>query len=875
MRYVYINFQDGGGFRDITHLVKFDTLTITTRAFSDNWHYAQNEASFTVIYDPIIYEKFQTISKEAVVRIFEEASAHLTTELLANLLTEDGFYLMTELDFISPVFYGRVPPTKSRRYNGKIDITMFNVEALDELSLLKKKVGDTCYRNFYIMNPNDKANSIVHQLAYRAGLIDAQINNMEILDQVEAFAPPSEDDLILDVLDALLFEYGYALNMNTAGQIEPIQWMRSGQPVTHVFNETNIINEVSIVDSLKQYDGAEVIYYELGEAVTTSGNVNMLLYQDSNLPYDGQGNFAGYPIPGGFKYPPRTNVIDEATGSGQIVYQEYDDKALKYWTNEAIVKRLDYNYKAFESDYSGIVATSGWTLDYRADTGVNLIKAVFENRRAEVVFENTTSGFANLYYMNIYGRVLYKTRERKARIENFEGATEIDQYVSTFLFDKQYADRLAKYLAAQHDVGNTYYQFQSEDQELPGQLVQIVLNEGTNVDGMILEQQYDEKTMLFTYKVRQYTRASLPALTYQEVKEVPNVTANLVAQNITGSSGNPVPAISAKYLGRYEASHPVSNNGDWWVVYDTDDDPIQRGVWYNNNGTPERITVSSSSTLQAKFVEALTDVAWAEAGGYGVAADYGIQTLFQSLGVVTAFIQNLFAQEIQATGKITGATLRTVDGYCSMDDQAGDEDGYKGITVSSQPINESSPGGTVLQMVNLYNILTGRVPSLYWKSWINGAWVGTMSFSTNGGAALWQNNYTGLFIQLGTDGHMTVTKRTTPYNNETKAIIKADEFSGVHYGTRKLFPNAFFGNYIHGQYTQADIFDKLAPSIPNAGATTGDEIVVTGGFPSMTISRAKRTSATQITFYGVGATQVGSITITAGSTATLTLSISW
>jgi hypothetical protein len=51
--------------------------------------------------------------------------------------------------------------------------------------------------------------------------------------------------------------------------------------------------------------------------------------------------------------------------------------------------------------------------------------------------------------------------------------------------------------------------------------------------------------------------------------------------------------------------------------------------------------------VQAKFVEALTDVAWAEAEGvYGASADYGIQTLFQSLGVVTAFIQNLFAQQI-------------------------------------------------------------------------------------------------------------------------------------------------------------------------------------------------------------------------------------
>jgi len=109
-----------------------------------------------------------------------------------------------------------------------------------------------------------------------------------------------------------------------------------------------------------------------------------------------------------------------------------------------------------------------------------------------------------------------------------------------------------------------------------------------------------------------------------------------------------IPQYSPRYLGRYSASHPSSyNNGDWWLVYDTDDSPIQRGVWYSNNGTPTRITTSSSADLQGKLVAALADIAWAEANGYGKATNYGgFDTFFTALGAVNAFIQNLFAQNI-------------------------------------------------------------------------------------------------------------------------------------------------------------------------------------------------------------------------------------
>jgi hypothetical protein len=880
---VYIDFQDGVGFREISNLVKFDTLEIRLRACADNWHYAQNEAFFDIIYDPIIYPLLCQASKETIIKIVGTGGARINTEELRSILTEDDLYIATEEGNIIPIFYGRVPPTKARSFNGIIDNTIFHCEALDELSLLKVKTGDICFRNYYIMNPADKAHSIVHQLAYIAGLSDYQIDNtISIMNVITALTPPSPDDLILDVLDTLLFEHGYTLNMSIAGQLSPIKWMRQGETYPDEFNVNNIVKSVSIEDALKTYDGSEVIYYELAEATTSSGDTNMLLYQDSNLPYDSRGNFEGFPVPAGLRYPPNAAVIDETTGGFQKVYQDYDDRAVKYWTNEAIVKKLNYNYKAFDSDYSAIIATSDWSLEYKTDSGITLVGTpVYENRRAEIVFlNNTVDSSKKIYYIFIYGKVLYKSTERKAIVNNTGAAdAELDSYVSTYLFNKADADVLAKVMAEQHKSNDTYFVFESEQGEPVGQLVRIVFNDasvsdtvGVDAVGIITERYYVEETQLYKYRVKRYSTAALPALTSQEVHVIPNVQANMAASNSSQLTPVVVNEYAPKYMGRYNSAHPaVRNNGDWWMVYDTDDTPIQRGVWYDNNGVATRITTASSALLQAKFVEALTDVAWAEAQGiYGVSSNYGINTLFQSLGAVVAFFTSVFAQDITATGSITGSILRTSDKYAQLSNEAGDEAGYKGVLVSSTPINSTSPTGSIAQLVNLYNLFGARVPSLVFQSFLSGVVQLRAYITFNIATLVMKNAYSGLSWTL--DGRTaTLRKVATTYNSDTTSLLTADYISGNHSGNR--LTNSF--RSLHGSYQVGALYNQMSNDIPNVG----DMILVTGGYYLgtlfLTVSRAERLSSTTIRLY-VGF--IGGVTahdIAAADTTGAHFSLAW
>ena len=132
------------------------------------------------------------------------------------------------------------------------------------------------------------------------------------------------------------------------------------------------------------------------------------------VPYGDDGTFEGYPIPPTYLYPPKANVIDESTGVNQLVYQEYTDEAIEYFTNKAIKEQLDYNYKNFSSDFSGIVATENHVIENKFDIGISLDVSEFGNKKARLLYKNNnTTEYKSIYYNNIYADVWYKTSERE------------------------------------------------------------------------------------------------------------------------------------------------------------------------------------------------------------------------------------------------------------------------------------------------------------------------------------------------------------------------------------------------------------------------------------------------------------------------------
>ena len=510
---VYLDF--GSGFQNISAFVKYDTLVVDPKAFSENFHFAQNSASFDIIYD---------------------------SDLFIAIRAADTIICKIESGLGAPMFYGKISPSKSRSYDGIVNNEIWSLQAEDQLQELDQPVGDICYSGYAVMNPADTDHSIVHQLAYRAGFTAGQVGSVTISTVIDKFVPNDEDDSILDILDTLLFEYQYALNMDATGKITPLQWSKTS-PVTHTFNEDNIMLNVDIVDSDTTYYGAKVTWYEVEQATTTSGNQYLPLYNDSNFSYVQGTGWTPYPLLAGFSYPPETNVIDPTTGLPTVVNQQYDESAVSYLTNYAVVNKIDYNYKAFQSDFSSIVSTSDWQVEYSADPGIT-VASTFGNKQAAVVFDNPTASTQNLYYFRILGKVWYKSAERMMEVKNTAvSGRKLDEYVSNWIFDSTTAGGLVTNLARQYAAGSITYTFTSEEVIALGSCGTIVMNNGTNQKCMVTEGPWDEGRRQYTYTLRAYS-PNTGVISKQHYKVASSSVATALAQDAQATADSALPMSS-------------------------------------------------------------------------------------------------------------------------------------------------------------------------------------------------------------------------------------------------------------------------------------------------------------------------------------------
>ncbi len=406
------------------------------------------------------------------------------------------------LDDITPKFQGIIVGKPSHTYDGIFENVQIQLEATDSIKKLDVDPGDFVIRNAKIMDTTNISGSIVHQMVYNAGLTSDFVGDFNIDVTLSGFATISGSGSILSELDTLLFEHGYVLHMNEYDKIYPIAWIvASGTAVAQTFNEDNIMLELDVQENEIEYEGVEVTYYNIGE------KHDVLLFRD-DLPYSSDGEFSGYSVLANYYYPTEANVIDDDTGLNEVVYFEYDDTGIKALTNKAIANGLDFDARtamgAFKSDFSDIICTSGHYLMAKAD-GLTLVSSGFWNNKAQVLYKNETASPVNIYYLNVYGDVLYKTAERKTTVTTVSGTKKIEEYQSKYVYEKSIADTLAKSMANMYSVGGIYYNFTGEVDVAVGAYCKIVTNNRTNQYALVMEKTYDNTTELFKYKLKSYS----------------------------------------------------------------------------------------------------------------------------------------------------------------------------------------------------------------------------------------------------------------------------------------------------------------------------------------------------------------------------------
>lgn len=187
------------------------------------------------------------------------------------------------------------------------------------------------------------------------------------------------------------------------------------------------------------------------------------------------------------------------------------------------------------------------------------------------------------------------------------------------------------------------------------------------------------------------------------------------------------------YLGRFTTDHPTPrNHDDWWLIYSP---APMRGIYYDNAGTPTKIDgTTTDQRLLAKRAEAMQDVAWAEANGYGYSDDYGFQEIFRDIAVLRAVVKSLMAEDLVLLGQLRsgydkdGGVLNKLTN--SDWSQYGISGWMTGWTVSG--VNNG-----FISSINATGWTLGNETSIISKNSNNTAWLSNTTWTGSPGTAPW------------------------------------------------------------------------------------------------------------------------------------------
>ena len=353
-------------------------------------------------------------------------------------------------------FTGYIRPTIKQSFSRGIPMNV-SLEAEDMSYLLDAPMTDAFeYPShidnapFYIFNPSDKENSIVHQRLYAAGYNDSQINNWmdPILDTIEYTSCDADSERTFrDYLDTLLYEYGYVQFFDNLGAWS--YFKLSIDVITAHYSRTNqwlSRNGLQLSGTDNEYDGFKLTWSKL--AVLR----NVKLYSE-NLPID-DAKFTGKAIEANAYFPEDSDIQD--------VWQEYksDWCDIPYMTEQSRVKNDDISMLTAKNIELQVYKDEGITLDGTP---------VFEPRRAKYRFVNG-SQVQKLYMFDLWGDALI----RNEVIEyTSSGSTNPKEYTSEFIFDEDTARLMVARMASWYQNTDMVYTWDDLQTLECGNIIQL------------------------------------------------------------------------------------------------------------------------------------------------------------------------------------------------------------------------------------------------------------------------------------------------------------------------------------------------------------------------------------------------------------------
>ncbi len=536
------------------------------------------------------------------------------TAVVNSFLTTSDAVPCRILKDTAAYFLGYIRPTHKATITSTYGLEALQLEAVDAWYRLDAKISATAvYTAATASDPTTKSASLLHQLFYGAGFADAELNFPAIGVTIPALTVTIGKETYRTIIEGILAELGYSAYVDESGIVQ-LYNLAEATITPSVTLSSGVGGNMADGYILDRREATfEAVDIEFNEVKTLS---------DARVFEDTTGATAGLAcsisVPAGTYYP-----AGAASGQSVLASMAMDGNTI----------------------LSAATVTSDIT--YTGDITVEDFTQV--GNQISIRIYSATGGVLTRLRGNA-GTVKVKGDLRRIVRENVANTLKRETVQLKYVADESSAQKLARIRAQRHLYGSYRWTITTTELTLtPGDYVTIdesaILGANTTARVVQVEDGTDIKSIKIECEgVAEYTTDTTETIPELTPEPVPSPGQLASIENIAATVSE---TYAPKYLGRYDHAHPSSyNSGDWWTVYDTDDDPIQRGVWYSNSGTPTRITTSSAMNLQAKLASAIGDIAWAEAQGtYGTSADYGIESVFQSLGAVSAFIETLAAKQ--------------------------------------------------------------------------------------------------------------------------------------------------------------------------------------------------------------------------------------
>lgn len=381
-------------------------------------------------------------------------------------LTEDGILIFT--GYLRKTFNIK----KEQR------LKPINIEIISPSFLLKHEISEPITLiDYAICDTTNPSNSILHHLLNEAGF-STTINTSQNITTVLPVFNTRENDTFYNVIERLLFEYGFIFDFDNTGTFTLYNLFPTSISTTNYFDGTNILEEIKQSKKEEEYDGVRVQFKQIETTYNTT------IFSDTTNAKNGYKCYIG---------------VDPNSYFGK-------DDISDSW------------YAEYGIEGKEIIATTNQTINIEKDPEIDVQEFTPYSTKAKLKIKNTDSTFTRyITRLDIKGDAIIKKADSYSVVQDSNSNNL--KIETIYIYDKDSADTLASSLKRYYKYSDFTYQLKSKTNYVIGDIVNISDYGLGAITARVVEKKTNLQTKIYEYVCEAVTEyIPIPADFYTNVR---------------------------------------------------------------------------------------------------------------------------------------------------------------------------------------------------------------------------------------------------------------------------------------------------------------------------------------------------------------------